>query len=145
MKLDENLTWKDHITNLKGTCAGRFIQLSKVRGSISKETFKNVVNATVISKINYGDIVYASATSTNLQKVQQFQNFAARVVHRTPRHHHTSELIRKLDWIKTDRMRHFHRLLMIYKCLNGLAPLHLSDNFNYNRDVHSHYTYYTSE
>ena len=36
MKLDENLTWKDHITNLKGTCAGRLIQLTKVRGSMSK-------------------------------------------------------------------------------------------------------------
>ena len=69
MKLDENLTWKDHITNLEGPCAGRLIQLSKVRGSMSKETFRNVVNATVISKVNYGDIVYASATSTNLQKV----------------------------------------------------------------------------
>ena len=94
MKLDENLTWKDHITNLKGTCAGRLIQLSKVRGSMSKETFKNVVNATIISKVNYGDIVYASAASTNLQKVRQIQNFAARVIHRVPRRHHTSELIR---------------------------------------------------
>ena len=140
MKLDENLTWKDHITNLKGTCAGRLIQLSKVRGSMSKETFKNVVNATVISKINYGDIVYASATSTNLQKVQQIQNFAARVIHRVPRRHHTSELIRQLDWMKTDQMRHFHRLSMMYKCLNGMAPLYLSENFKYNRDIHSHYT-----
>ena len=76
MKLDENLTWKDHISNLKGTCAGQLIQLTKVRGSMSKETFKNVVNNTVISKINYGDIAYASATSTNLQKIQQIQNFS---------------------------------------------------------------------
>ena len=37
-------------------------------------------------------------------------------------------------------MRHFHRLSMMYKCLHGLAPLYLSENFNYNRDVHSHYT-----
>ena len=58
-------SWKDHITNLKGACAGRPIELSKVRGSISKETFKNVVNSTVISKVNYGDILYASATSNN--------------------------------------------------------------------------------
>ena len=107
---------------------------------MSKETFKNVVNATVISKINYGDIVYASATSTNLQKVQQIQNFAARVIHRVPRRHHTSELIRQLDWMKTDQMRHFHRLSMMYKCLNGMAPLYLSENFKYNRDIHSHYT-----
>ena len=140
MKLDENLTWKDHVTSLKGTCAGRLIQLSKVRGSMSKETFTNVVNATVISKINYGDTVYASATSTNLEKVQQIQNFAARVIHRVTRRHHTSELIRQLDWMKTDQMRHFHRLLMMYKCLNGMAPLYLSEKLNYNRDIHSHYT-----
>ena len=139
MKLDENLTWKDHIKSLKGTCAGRLMQLSKVRGSMSKETFKNAVNATVISKINYGDIVYASATSTKLQKVQQIQNFAARVIHRVTRRHHTSELIRQLDWMKTDQMRHFHRLSMMYKCLNGMAPLYLSEKLNYNRDIHSHY------
>ncbi len=45
---------------------------------MNKETFQNVVNATVISKVNYGDIVYASATNVNLQKIQQIQNFAAR-------------------------------------------------------------------
>ena len=29
---------------------------------------------------------------------------------------------------------------MMYKWLNGLIPLYLSENFKYNRDVHSHYT-----
>ena len=43
---------------------------SEVRGPMSRETLKNVVNTTVISK-TYVDIVYARTTSTNLQKVQQ--------------------------------------------------------------------------
>ena len=51
VKVGDNLTLKNHITNLKGTCAGRLIQLSKLRGTMSKEKFKNVVSATVILKI----------------------------------------------------------------------------------------------
>ena len=121
MKIDEYLTWKDHLTNIKGTWAGRLIELWKERKSMSKEASKTVVNATVISEISYCDIVYASATSTNLQKVQQIQNFAARVIHRVPRRNHISELIIQLDWMKTDKMRDFHHLSLIYKCLSGMS------------------------
>ena len=97
MTIDENLTWEDHISQLRGTCTGRRIQLSNVRGSMGKEIFNNAVNTTFISKIKYGDIICVSSSGINLQKIEQIQNFAARVIHSASRRHHTFELMRELD------------------------------------------------
>ena len=97
MTIDENLTWEDHISQLRGTYAGRLIQLSNVRGPMGKEIFKNAVNTIFILKIKYGDIICVSSSGINLQKVQQIQNFAARVIQNASRRHHTFELMRELD------------------------------------------------
>ena len=80
MQIDQTLSWKSHISHLKKSCAGKLIQMKQIRNCMKRETFSNVVQACVLSSVQYGDIVYGNASKTALHKAQLIQNFAAKVV-----------------------------------------------------------------
>ena len=70
MKFDPNLTWNEHITDLKRSSAGKLIKISKLRGSTTKEVLRNLVSATTMSRVSYGDIVYDTASKNVTNKAQ---------------------------------------------------------------------------
>ena len=85
-KFDQNLTVKEHITDLKQSSAGKRMQISNLRGSTTKEVLRNLVSATVMSRVSYGDILYNLTSKNATNKAQMIQNFAARVIAGVPKH-----------------------------------------------------------
>ena len=140
MKFDPNLAWNEHITDLKRSSAGKLIQISKLRGSMTKEACRNLVSATVMSSVSYGDIVYDTARKNVTNKAQIIQSFAARVIAGIPKREHATPLIHNLGWMRLNQLRSYHRICLVYKCLHSLAPVYLSENFTLNRNVHQYQT-----
>ena len=140
MKFDQNLTWNEHITDLKRSSADKLIQISKFRGSMTKEVLRNLVSATVMSRVSYGDIVYDTASKNVTNKAQIIHNFAARVIAGVPKREHAAPLIHYLGWMRLNQLRSYHRMCLVYKCLHSLAPVYLSENFILNRNVNLYQT-----
>ena len=105
MKFDQNLTWNEHITDLKRSSAGKLIQISKLRGSMTKEALGNLVSATVMSRVSYGDIEYDTASKNVTNKAQIIQNFAAIVIAGVPKREHATPLIHNLGWMRQNQLR----------------------------------------
>ena len=55
------------------------------------------------------------------------QNRAARIVFQVPRRHPTSELLHSIHWLPVGKRIIFKLMLYIYKTLNDLSPIYLSD------------------
>ena len=62
-----------------------------------------------------------------IKRLQHVQNAAARMVALTPKHEHISPVLQELHWLPVEQRIIFKILLMTFKCLNGIAPLYLSD------------------
>ena len=54
-------------------------------------------------------------------KLQLLQNFAARILTNTKRFDHISPILNELGWLTIEEVLNLRDVIMIYKCINGLA------------------------
>ena len=86
-----------------------------------------VIHATVTSRLDFCNSLYAGLTLNLLWKLQLIQNAATRVLTGTQRRAHMTPVLSQLHWLQVgDRIR-FNVLVSTFKALNGLGPLYLWD------------------
>ena len=71
------------------------------------------------------------------KNLQRLQNRAAHIVQGRST---TDEAFQKLGWINLETQRIMHKCILVYKCLNNLAPPYFCDYFIRNNCIHSHNT-----
>ena len=70
-------------------------------------------------------------------KLQLVQNFAARVVLGLKKFDHISQGRRSLKWLDVTEKVLFNDLVLVFKCVNGLAPDYLGKYFIKRSAVHN--------
>ena len=83
MTFDHKLTWRKHIDKLISKCQKDLNVMRAVSGTsfgADKLTLKNLYNALILSKIEYGLQAYASASKTQLARLDVIQNTAMRII-----------------------------------------------------------------
>ena len=82
MIFDQKLTWESHIKNLIAACQ-KEIKMLKILANKSwgadTSTLLTIYRSLIRSKIDYGSIVYNSARTTLLKKLETVHNFAVRI------------------------------------------------------------------
>ena len=79
---DRGLTFNDHISYLKGKCLKALNMLrvlSHNEWGADTATLLKLFRSMIRSKLDYGSIIYSSATCNNLQKLYSVQNEALRI------------------------------------------------------------------
>ncbi len=89
---------------------------------------------------DFGDIVYASCTQNNLDRLQKMQNQAARIISGSSHHTHRNDMYADLNWLSLKNRHLMHKCIIVYKCLNGIASQYLNDKITCNDNVHKYYT-----
>ncbi|CAF2078564.1 unnamed protein product, partial [Rotaria magnacalcarata] len=84
MTLDSpRLTWGKHIKKLKTDCLSRLQTLKAVSGTswgADRKTLKIFYNSFVLSKLNYGSILYESASKVLLKSLEVVHNLGLRII-----------------------------------------------------------------
>ncbi len=86
------------------------------------ETLKLLYNAIVQSHFDYSDILYDSASKTNKYRLQKLQTRACRLITGSGPRTSCIPMFHELNWLSLQYRRDFHKIVMVYKCRNGLAP-----------------------
>lgn len=74
--------------------------------------------------------------------LQSVQNTAARIVTLTKKFDHITPVLIQLHWLPVHFRILFKVLLLVYKALNGMAPLYITELLSYRRViVHVHVRY----
>lgn len=82
LTFDHTLTWSLHIQELRRKCSQRLNLLKKVNGTswgADKKCILRIYYSHIRSILDYGSIVYASASESNLKKLDPLQNQALRI------------------------------------------------------------------
>ena len=95
--LDENLTWKSHISSLA-------IKISKSIGIIFRSSFflstsslRMLYNSMILPYLNYCNLVWGSAYKSNLQRIVILQKRVIRIVDKSYYNAHTEPIFKKLN------------------------------------------------
>ena len=124
---DVSMCFEDHVNRLCRSCYCELRNISRVRRYLTDDAAKSLVHSLVISKLDYCNVLLFGSSEKLLTRLQHVQNLCARIVTRTPKRDHITPALVSLHWLPVRARILYKLLLYVYKALNNLAPVYLSD------------------
>ena len=128
--IDDRLSWSNHIKELCRKISSAIGALRRIRSLISQSTAEQIYNALIQPYFDYCAPVWDGLSSYLCEKLQKLQNRAARVILQANCEVNSSLLLETLKWDKLSLRRRKQKAIMMFKSLNGLAPVYLQDLFS---------------
>ena len=125
-------TWFDnHLsmkTTINKTCQSGLYHLhntGRIKRYLTFEDRESIVQAIVMSRIDYCNRLLCGVTAMNLSKLQRVQNTAVRLVCSLPRHEHITSSFIQIHWLSIKFIINFKISMLCFKCIHGQAPNYL--------------------
>ena len=125
--IDDKLNWTEHIKATKNKLAKANSQLSRVNNFLPIHIKKMIYNSLFSSVLQYGLVIWGSATQTNLNSLQISQNYAIRDVGSSLRGYHTDQLYNELNILKLTDLYKLQIAKFVYDFINKKVPKSLKE------------------
>ena len=122
------LKMTDHVAALCRSCFFQLRQIRSIRRSLTSDARKTLVNAFVMSRLDYCNSLCHGINEGLLNKLQHIQNAAARLVTDTRKYVHITPVLWDLHWLPIHQRIVFKLATMVYKCQHGLCPSYLAED-----------------
>ncbi|KAI2646130.1 hypothetical protein H4Q32_024583 [Labeo rohita] len=122
---DDQLTFKDHIAKTARSCRFALHNIRKIRPFLTEQATQLLVQALVISRLDYCNALLAGLPSCTIKPLQMIQNAAARLVFNEPKRVHVTPLFITLHWLPIAARIKFKTLMLAYRTATGSAPAYL--------------------
>jgi hypothetical protein len=127
--IDQHLTLGPQV---RAVCKSSYYHLHNIgliRKLLTPEATATLVNALVTSKLDgLNALLFGLPKQRSVAPLlQRVQNAAARVIARVGRYNHITPVLCELHWLPVSSRIEFKILLLVYKCVHGLAPVYLKN------------------
>ncbi len=119
---DYQLTFKDHIEKTARSCRFALHNIRKIRPFLTQHAAQLLVQALVISRLDYCNALLARLPSNTIKPLQMIQNAAARLVSSEPKRAHVTPFFICLHWLPVAVRIKFKTLMHAYRTATGSAP-----------------------
>ncbi len=119
---DDQLTFKEHITKTARSCRFALHNIRKIRPFLTEHAAQLLVQALVISRLDYCNALLVGLPSNTIKPLQMIQNAAARLVFNEPKRAHVTPLFVSLHWLSVAARIQFKTLMLAYRRITGSAP-----------------------
>ncbi len=116
---DDQLTFTEHIAKTARSCRFALHNIRKIRPFLTEHAAQLLVQALVISRLDYCNALLAGLSSNTTEMIQ---NAAARLVFNKPKRAHVAPLFVSLHWLPVAARIQFKTLMLAYKTTTGSAP-----------------------
>ena len=99
IKVDADLSMKQQVVLVCGSCIGILRQLRKLVPLLMPSTLRTMVTAQILNRLDYGNVLYIGLPTFLLDKLQIVMNDAARLLFGLPRRAHAKPLLKELHWL----------------------------------------------
>ena len=138
--IDPALKWSSHISKIKTTISKTVGVLYKIKDFVPMYILKNIYNTLILPHLNYCNIVWGNAYPTYLNQLFLLQKKAVRIITQSDFLAHTRPLFSSLNLLNIFDLHRYHCAVFIFKSINNKLPVNFNDYFNFNYDIHNHYT-----
>ena len=125
--LDSKMDMEQHVNSICKSCFGQIWQIGHIRQYLTTDATKSLVNSLVTSRLDYCNALLSGVPKTILNKLQNVQNTAARVVTRTSRYCHITPIQKELHWLPTQYTVQYKILTHTYKALHDQSPVYIKE------------------
>ena len=125
--MDKYLKNKDHINRITSGTYNILRKIHQSRSLLDKHTTKIIVQALVLSKLDYCNSLLLGSPQYQIDKLQCIQNMACRVICQLRKLDHITQYLKLLHWLKIRERIAYKIALLIHKCKNNQAPVYLQE------------------
>ena len=111
------------------SCFAVLRRLHSIRSSVTRPVFVSLVVSLVLSRLDYGNATLAGITDRLMDRLRSVLNASARLIYASRRTEHVTPLLRDLHWLRYPDRIDYKLAVLVYRCLHGLAPSYLADEF----------------
>ena len=125
--LDAELKHTTHINKLTSSSFNTLHTISRVRCHLDQETTKILVQALILSKLDYCNSLLLGTPKYNIAKLRRIQNMSCRMIHQLPKYSTINTYLAQLHWLKMQGRITYKVATIMFKCRNNIAPAYLSE------------------
>ena len=120
--IDENLTWRKHISVLETKIARAIGVLYKARSFINERNRKLLYFSLIHSHLNSANIVWGSTHKSKLNKLYGLQKHACKVVNFKSKYDSGERVLKSMNIINIFDLNIMHHLIFMFKLKNRQLP-----------------------
>ncbi|KAM9427150.1 uncharacterized protein ACWYII_040297 [Salvelinus alpinus] len=123
--LDNTLSFSTNIKAVARSCRFMLYNIRRVRPCLTQEAAQVLIQALVISRLDYCNSLLAGLPACAIKPLQLIQNAAARLVFNLPKFSHVTPLLRSLHWLPVEARIRYKTMVLAYGAVRGTAPQYL--------------------
>ena len=116
-----------HVNQLTSSVFPTICNITKIQHLLDKSTTKMLVQALVLSKVDYCNSLLLGSSQYNIRKLQRLQNMCARIIYRSHKYDHITPFLKELHWLKIEEQIEYKVAVLVYKCVTKTAPTYLQE------------------
>ena len=108
--------------------------IGRIRHLLSHHATAQLIHALILNRLDYCNSVLYNLPMSSILRLQRIQNQAARILTRTPRRDHITEVLIDLHWLKIKERIVYKILILTFKAfIDRTAPLYLCELIEHQR------------
>ncbi len=115
--IHERLNWEENVKHVAASCYATLTSIRKLKKTLPFHIKKNLVQALVLSKLYYNDIVYYSLPDYLSKRLQRVQKAAAGFI--LGRYASTEDILLKLKWLPVKEQREWNLPKTTHKAIHN--------------------------
>ena len=125
--IDPELNLLTHVNRIVSSSFNILWNISRIRCYLDCDSTKVLVQALIISKLDYCNSLFLGIPQYNLDKLQWTVNMSCRVIKQLPKSAHITGYLAELHWLRIQECIKYKVSMLMFKCLHNLAPQYLID------------------
>ncbi len=133
--IDENLTWKEHLSHINKKISRALFSLKQVKHVLPKRCMKTLYYSLIHPHLSYGILAWGNSTQSALRQTTLLQKRAIRLINNAKYNSHTDPLFRGSRVMKLIDLLEYQASLFVFDFEAITLPVSFNDTFTFNRDM----------
>ena len=116
-----------HVTNICKNCFFHLRKIARIKEYLSTSDIQTLVHAFITSKLDNCNSLLYGLPKFLIDRLQNVQNCAARLVTGSKKYDHITPLMKQLHWLPISQRIIYKIVLITCKSLNGSAPHYINN------------------
>ena len=126
--VDQFLSFDDYISSVCRSTHFHLRNIGRIRHFLSQHATAQLIHALISIRLDYCNSILYNLPKNSILRVQRIQNQAARILTKTPRRDHITEVLIDLHWLRIEERIVYKLLILTFKVfIDRTAPLYLCE------------------
>ena len=120
--MDKEMNLTKHITEKCWIASFNLYKIRKIRKHFDLKSIRTIIQALVISHLDYGNALLYDLPETTIKQMQSIQNSAAKLILKLGKYDSSTQALKTLHWLPIRKRIEFKILTIVHKALYGTVP-----------------------